>query len=87
MTGADWRGTIERLLARYQALGVGTAEPQNVEVVSVSERLAQASVHWALSDHDGRALYDFQTLYTLVSDGARWRIVAIAHDELIQARR
>jgi ketosteroid isomerase-like protein len=87
MTGADWRGTIEQLLARYQALGVSTAEPQNVEVVGVSERLAQASVHWALSDRDRRALYEFQALYTLTRDGTRWRIVAIAHDELPQSRR
>ena len=87
LTGAAWRAAIERLLALYRALGVGGAEPRSVAVVAVSERLAQASVRWALSDRGGRALYEFRALYTLTHDGTRWRIVAIAHDELPQSRR
>lgn len=84
MTGAEWRAAIEQLLARYQTLGVKTAEPRRLEVLEISARLAQASLHWALSDRD-RALYDFQALYTLASDGTRWRIVAIAHDEFLRS--
>lgn len=87
MTSAEWRSTIDQLLARYRALGVGSAELQDVEVTNVSERLVQASVYWGLFDRDGRALYDFQALYTLASDSTRWRIVAIAHDEFARSRR
>ena len=86
-TGAEWRATIERLVALYRTLSVGQAVPGSFEVAAVSERLAQASVRWALSDRAGRALYEFAALYTLIHDGARWRIVAIAHDEVAQSRR
>jgi len=86
-TGAEWRAVIERLLTLYRAIGVGRAEPRGLDVVGLSERLAQASVGWALFDDDGRALYEFRALYTLAHDGTRWRIVAVAHDELPQSRR
>lgn len=87
MTGATWRSAIEQLLARYRALGVSRAEPQKLEVVCVSERLALANVYWVLSNRERHVLYEFHALYTLMNDGARWRIVAIAHDEVLQARR
>ena len=86
-TGAEWRAGIDRLVALYRALDVGTAEPRNLKVVGLSERLAQASVRWALFDRRGRALYEFGALYTLAREGAGWRIVAIAHDEVPQSRQ
>jgi hypothetical protein len=92
LAGDEWRSAVERLIAAYGALGVSAAIPTDVAVSAISERLALAAVGWSLRDRDGGVVYEFRALYTLargaaVSGGATdWRIVAIAHDEIAQAR-
>ena len=84
---AQWRGVIEQLVAQYQALDVATAEMRSLQVTLLSDRLLQARVSWALSNARGSLIYEFATVYTLACEGQRCRIIALAHDEIAQARR
>jgi len=84
---ADWRRVIGQLVSQYQALDVATAEMRSLQVTSVSDRLVQAHVSWALSSRRGSLIYEFAAAYTLACEGQRCRIVAVAHDEIAQARR
>lgn len=84
---ADWRRVIEQLVSQYQALDVAAAETRSLQVTSISDRLVQAHVSWALSSRSGSLLYEFAAAYTLACEGQRCRIVALAHDEIAQARR
>ena len=83
----DWRRVIEQLVSQYQALDVATAEMRSLQVMSISGRLVPAHVSWALFSARGSLLYEFAAAYTLACEGQRCRIVAVAHDEIAQARR
>lgn len=84
---AEWRGVIEQLVSQYRALDVAIADIRSLEVTPISDRLAQAHVSWALSSRSGSILYEFAAAYTLACEDQRCRIVALAHDEIAQARR
>ena len=43
-------------------------------------------VHWALQRANGDPIYDFTAVYSLARTEGRYRIVAIAHDELLKLR-
>lgn len=49
---------------------------------TLSDRLVQATVRWALEDAGGRLLYRFDAIYTLARIDGTLRITAIAHNEL-----
>ena len=76
-----WVPTLERLVAAYRAMGVGSAERLQSDVTELSPRLAQATVHWRLLDGEGRRIYDFEAAYTLADLGHGLQIAALAHNE------
>ena len=82
----EWQAVVERLLATYRTLDVRRAEIRALAVAAVSPRLVQARVDWALFSQARHPLYEFRALYTLAYGDRVWRIVAIAHDELVQMR-
>jgi hypothetical protein len=83
----EWRKTIDHLLELYRAINVASAEVTAMSVNPVSSRLVQASLQWALRDGKGAPLYEFDALYTLARHSEKFRIVAIAHNEIPQYRR
>lgn len=86
-SGDEWRRTIGHLLEMYRAINFGSAEVTAMSVHPISERLVQASLHWALRDGHSAPLYEFDALYTLARHSEKFRIVAIAHNEIPQYRR
>lgn len=86
-TGDEWRKTIDRLLDMYRAINVASAEVKEMSVHPVSSRLVQASLHWGLRGGNGAPLYEFDALYTLARHSEKFRIIAIAHNEIPQYRR
>ena len=78
----DWLGVLQGLLGGYRTLGVASGEPLAIDVNELSPRLATARVEWELRREDASAIYRFTAVYTLVRSGDRWRVAAIAHDEL-----
>jgi len=86
-TSAEWRKTIDQLLEMYRAINFGSADATAMSVDALSPRLVQASVHWALRDRTTAPLYEFDALYTLARHEERFRIIAIAHNEIPHYRR
>ena len=86
-TSEEWRRTIGHLLEMYRAINFGSAEVTAMSVHPISPRLVQASLHWALSDSNRAPLYEFDALYTLARHSEKFRIIAIAHNEIPQYRR
>ena len=86
-TGAEWRKAIDQLLEMYRAINFGSAEATALSVDALSPRLVQASVRWALRDRTTALLYEFDALYTLARHEERFRIIAIAHNEIPHYRR
>ena len=76
-----WTPVLEGLVGAYRRIGVQSAEMLELQVFALSPRLMQASVGWRLIDGKGRALYDFDSSYTVADLGEGWRITAIAHNE------
>jgi hypothetical protein len=85
--GAEWRATIERILAMYRAIDVGSVVATGLATDPLSARLVQARLRWALSDKAGRPLYEFDAMYTLARHTETFRITAIAHNEIPEYRR
>lgn len=85
-SGDEWRKTIDHLLELYRTINVASAEVKEMSVHPVSSRLVQASLHWALRDSSSAPLYEFDALYTLARHNERFRIIAIAHNEIPQYR-
>jgi hypothetical protein len=77
-----WPGVLEGLLGAYKRLGVADCVPLAVEITELMDAVAVARVHWALQREDREPVYDFTAVYTLARIQGRFRIVAIAHDEL-----
>jgi hypothetical protein len=78
----DWLPVLEGVLGAYRTLGVAGGEPLELELWELTSRVASARVHWELRRDDDSAVYDFTAIYTLALVGGRWRVTAIAHDEL-----
>lgn len=85
-TEADWSRQIDRLLSLYRSLRFQAARVVSLDTVTLTPRVFQARVHWALDAAAGSRLYEFTALYTLIDSDGRLRITAIAHDEVAQAR-
>jgi hypothetical protein len=81
-TREDWVPQLDRLLRLYRSLGVHSARVIEASASTLSDRLVQATVRWALDDAGSRCLYSFEATYTLARIGGALRITAIAHDEL-----
>jgi hypothetical protein len=82
----DWPHVLDELLSGYQRLGVAEAVPLSLEVTEPIKGVAFVRVHWALQRANGDPIYDFKAVYTLARTDGRYRIVAIAHDELPKLR-
>jgi hypothetical protein len=83
----EWRKTIDRILAMYRAIDVGSLEATGLATDALSPRLVQARLRWALSDRAARPLYEFDAMYTLARHTETFRITAIAHNEILEYRR
>ena len=86
-TAAEWRKTIDRLLDMYRAIEVGSVEATGLATDALSSRLVQARLRWALSDRSARPLYEFDAMYTLARHTEKFRITAIAHNEIPEYRK
>ena len=82
----EWRMTIDRLLEMYRAIDVGSVEATGLATDALSSQLVQARVRWALYDKALRPLYEFDAMYTLARHTEKFRITAIAHNEIPQYR-
>ena len=76
-----WRPGIERIISIYRRLGVAAARVEKLETVDLAPNLATATVRWQLHAADGSPLHAFNVSYTLVLQGKRARVAALAHDE------
>lgn len=83
----EWRKTIDRILEMYRAIDVGSLVATGLATDPLSSRLVQARLRWALSDRAGRALYEFDAMYTLARHTETFRITAMAHNEIPEYRR
>ncbi len=83
----EWRKTIDRILAMYRAIDVGSLEATGLATDALSPRLVQARLRWALSDRAARPLYEFDAMYTLARHTETFRITAMAHNEIPEYRR
>jgi hypothetical protein len=81
-TAAELRKTIDHLLGMYRAIDVGSVEATGLGTDALSSRLVQARLRWALQDRAGRPLYEFDAMYTLARHTEKFRITAIAHNEI-----
>ena len=86
-TAAEWRKTIDRLLDMYRAIDVGSVEATGLATDALSPRLVQARLRWALSNRAARPLYEFDAMYTLARHTEKFRIIAIAHNEIPEYRK
>ena len=82
----DWPHVLKELLNTYQRLSVAEPVPLSLEVTEPIAGVAFVGVHWALQRANGDRVYDFKAVYTLTRTDNRYRIVAIAHDELPKLR-
>jgi hypothetical protein len=85
-SGAEWRKTIDQLLEMYRAINVGWAEVTAISIHALSPRLVQARLRWALQDTARAPLYEFEALYTLARHDEKFRIISIAHNEILHYR-
>jgi len=85
-TAEEWRTTIDRLLEMYRAINVGSVEAIGLATDALSPRLVQARLRWALYDKAKQPLYEFDAMYTLARHTEKFRITAIAHNEITQYR-
>lgn len=73
--------SVAALLDLHRAWDVQTAEPADVTVLEESGHHAITRVAWKLGRANSRVAWDYATTYTLVRDGADWRIAAaVTHD-------
>jgi len=85
-TADEWRETIDRLLAMYRTIDVGSVEAIGLATDALSPRLVQARLRWSLRDKAAQPLYEFDAMYTLARHTETFRITAIAHNEIPQYR-
>jgi hypothetical protein len=86
-SAAEWRKIIDRLLDMYRAIDVGSVEAIGLATDALSPRLVQARLRWAIADKASRQLYEFDAMYTLARHTEKFRIIAIAHNELPEYRK
>jgi predicted phosphodiesterase len=81
-TREDCREGIERVLARHRELGVVTGRALDYRATELSPRLTVLDLSFEFRNAGNEPLYDFRGCYTLVRQGADWRIAAIAHNQI-----
>ena len=86
-SAAEWRKSIDRVLDMYRAIDVGSVEAIGLATDALSPRLVQARLRWALTDKERRQLYEFDAMYTLARHSEKFRIIAIAHNEIPEYRK
>jgi hypothetical protein len=86
-SAAEWRKIIDRLLDMYRTVGVGSVEAIGLATDALSPRLVQARLRWSLTDKAGHPLYEFDAMYTLARHTEKFRIIAIAHNEIPEYRK
>ena len=77
----EWVVQIQRLLAAYTTVGVGSARIAGLATHTLSPRLVQAVLRWELDNAHGDELYSFDAAYTLAQIHGSLRITARAHNE------
>jgi hypothetical protein len=82
----EWRQTIDRLLEMYRAINVGSIEATGLATDALSPRLVQARLRWSLKDKAAQPLYEFDAMYTLARHTEKFRITAVAHNEITEYR-
>ena len=85
-TAEEWRKTIDRQLEMYRAINFGSVEATGLATDPLSFRLVQARLRWSLTDKAALPLYEFDAMYTLARHTEKFRITAIAHNEIPQYR-
>ena len=83
-TADEWRKTIDRQLEMYRAINFGSVEATGLATDPLSPRLVQARLRWSLTDKAALPLYEFDAMYTLARHTEKFRITAIAHNEIPQ---
>jgi hypothetical protein len=83
----EWRKTIDRMLEMYRAINFGSVEAIGLGVDALSPRLVQTRLRWALTDKAAQPLYEFDAMYTLARHTEKFRITAIAHNEIPEYRK
>ena len=73
---------ITRFLSLYRKAGVSGGAILRCVPTFLSPRLASARIRWRVDGEDGSALYEFDSVYSLVKPADAWRIAAIAHNEM-----
>jgi hypothetical protein len=71
----------------YRAINVGSIEATGLGVDALSSRLVQTRIRWALKDKAAQPLYEFDAMYTLARHTEKFRITAIAHNEIPEYRK
>jgi hypothetical protein len=79
--------TIDGMLEIYRAMGVGSIEATGLATDALSPRLVQARLRWVIMDKAARPLYEFDAMYTLARHTEKFRITAMAHNEIPEYRR
>lgn len=82
---AAWRDEIGRLVGFYRDMGVASARILEGRSIELSPRVEHAALHWQLESAEGKDLYDFHAVYTLIDGGGETKVAALAHDELPRA--
>jgi hypothetical protein len=82
---AAWAAELGGLVGFYRDMGVASARILEGRSVELSPRVEHAALHWQLESADGKDLYDFHAVYTLVDAEGETKIGALAHDELPRA--
>lgn len=83
----EWRTTVDQMLEMYRAINVGSIEATGLGVDALSPRLVQTRLRWALKDKAAQPLYEFDAMYTLARHTEKFRITAIAHNEIPEYRK
>jgi hypothetical protein len=86
-TVAEMEKTVAHLISMYREIDFGFAEVLALAIDEMSSRLVQARLRWLLRDKAGKPLYEFDAMYTLARHAERFRITALAHNEMPQYRR
>jgi hypothetical protein len=86
-TVTEMQKTVEHLISMYREIDFGFAEVLALAIDEMSPRLVQARLRWLLRDKAGKPLYEFDAMYTLARHAERFRITALAHNEMPQYRR
>jgi hypothetical protein len=79
---SETRVGVERVLALHRELGVRSGRRLDLDVIEMSPRMVGLVLRHEFIDAAGRALYDFQGIYTLVKADGRYRIAAISHNQI-----